>query len=156
MKPALVVAALALPLVVSACGDDQGSSADEPAPSASSTLSDDQQAVRDALVASLLDPSCDLLTDDYLVELSLFDDITPDEACDQRQKTWIEPQFGEDDILVSNIQVAGDTATAVVGSRYINITTTYRLTDVGGTWLVSCDDFTCDDLEAQSPDAPSS
>lgn len=153
MKPALVAAALALPLLLGGCGGDKDSSgagSDEPTPS--STLTDEQQAVKDALVRSLLDPSCDLLTEDYLVRMSLFDDTTVDEACEQRQNTWVEPQFDEDDIIVSNIQVDGDTATAVVGSEYINITTTYQLTDVDGTWLVSCDDFTCDELEEQSPE----
>jgi len=156
MKPALVVAALLVPLVLGGCGgdkdaDDAGSPS-TPAASASSTLGADQQAVRDALVKSLLDPDCALLTDDYLVQLSLFGDATPEEACQQRQDGWVQPQFTEDDIIVSNIQVDGDTATAVVGSAYINITTTYRLTRVDGSWLVSCDDFTCDDLEAQSPE----
>lgn len=154
MKPALVAAALVLPLVLGGCGGDNDSgdagSADTPATSASPTLDTDQQSVRDALVKSLLDPDCALLTEDYLVKLSVFGDASPDEACQQRQATWVEPQFGEDDIIVSDIQVHGDTATAVVGSDLINITTTYQLTLVDGKWLVSCDDFTCDDLDAPS------
>ncbi|MEZ0581269.1 hypothetical protein [Nocardioides sp. MH1] len=153
MKPALVAAALAPLLLLGACGGDDGSddAGTTPEASPSSTLSAEQQAVEDVLVQSLLDPDCTLLTDDYLVKLSLFSDATSEEACDQRKTGWVQPQFTKDDILVSNVQVTGDTATAVVGSRYINITTTYRLTDVDGTWKVSCDDFTCDDLEAQSP-----
>lgn len=152
MKPALVAAALALPLFLNGCGGDGESSSDDTESSASPTLPADQQAVKDALVRSLLDPSCDLLTEDYLVELALFDDTTPDEACQQRLNTWVTPQFDEDDIIVSAIDVQGDTATAVVGSAYVNITTTYELTLVDGTWLVSCDDFTCDDLEEKSPE----
>jgi hypothetical protein len=155
MKRTVLALSLLVPLLLTACGGGDSDDGDDATPagstSASSTLGTDQQAVRDALVKSLLDPDCALLTDDYLVKLSLFGDATPDEACQQRQQGWVKPQFGEDDIIVSNIQVNGDTATAVVGSEYINITTTYRLSLVDGKWLVSCDDFTCDDLEAQSP-----
>lgn len=141
-------AVLLIPLLLASCsddGDDGDGGGDQPSPTES--LTSDQAAVKETLVESLLDPRCDLLTDDYLVKLSLFGDATPEEACAQRQQAWVEPVFDEEDIIVSDIQVDGSTATAVVGSDYVNVTTTYQLTLVGDEWKVSCDDFTCDDLE---------
>ena len=156
MKRTLTAGVLVLPLLLTACGDedmDDESAAKDADSSDSASLTPDQAAVKDALGASLLDPDCDLLTDDYLIKLSVFGDAaTPEEACEQRQQGWIEPQFCEDDIIVSDIDVEGDVATAVVGSDLINITTTYQLMLVDGVWLVSCDDFTCDDLAPESPE----
>jgi hypothetical protein len=156
-RTTLTAGVLVLPLLLAACGgddnNDNGSPANDAESSSSPSLTADQAAVKDALVASLLDPDCDLLTDDYLIKLSVFGDAaTPEEACDQRKQGWIEPQFSEDDIIVSHIEVAGDVATAVVGSDLVNITTTYQLMLVDGSWRVSCDDFTCDDLVPESPE----
>lgn len=149
--PLLAAVCLLVSLLVTACSGDSDNESDAnsaaPETSASATLSADQEAVKEVLVQSLLDPRCDLMTDDYLVKLSVFGDATPDEACEQWKNGWVEPQFGEDDIIVSDIEVNGDVATAVVGSDYINVTTTYQLTRVDGSWKVSCDDFTCDDLQ---------
>lgn len=150
MDPRVLVAAAAIPFVLTACGGDDGGSSADDASSPTETLSADQAAVKDVLVQSLLDPDCSLLTEDYLVKISFFGDATPEEACQQRQDGWVEPQFDEDDIVVSEINVAGDKATAVVGSELTNITTTYELTLVDGKWLVSCDDFSCDGLPSPS------
>ena len=153
-RTTLTAAVLVLPLLA-ACDDkdNDDSPAKDADSSASASLTPDQAAVKDALVASLLDPDCDLLTDDYLIKLSVFGDAaSPEEACQQRQQGWIEPQFSEDDIIISDIDVAGEVATAVVGSDLINITTTYQLMLVDGSWKVSCDDFTCDDLVPKSPE----
>jgi hypothetical protein len=145
MKRTIPAVLVVLPLLLAGCDDgDKGSSADG---DDSASLSPDEQAITDVLVESLLDPDCSLLTEDYLVEISLFDDVTPEEACEQREQTWIEPQYDEDDVVVSDITITGDTATAVIGSDYTNITTTYELMRVDGSWKVSCDDFNCDDLE---------
>lgn len=100
---------------------------------------------------SLLDPRCDLLTDEYLLELSLFDAATVEEACEERLKFWQEPAYDEDDILITDITITGDTATAVVGSEWVNITTNYELTRVGEEWKVSCEEFTCDRLDSAEP-----
>ena len=137
-----------LPLLLAACGgDDKDASSKDDDSSSTNGLTGDAAAVNDALVKSLLDPDCSLLTDDYLLELALFAE-TVEDACTERMNNWVEPQFDEDDILITDIAIDGDVATAVVGSELVNITTTYELTLVDGTWLVSCDDFTCDDLAA--------
>ena len=135
--------------LLAACGDgDEGGSDEGRTQSAAEgeILSSEEEAVKDALVASFFDPSCELLTDDYLLEKALLSE-TAEEACDEHTSSWSEPAYGEEDVLVSDITIEGDVATAVVGSEYVNIETTYELQKVDGTWLVSCEDFTCDRLD---------
>ena len=144
MKRTALAAVLVLPLLLTACGDDGGDASEDDSPS--DTLPPEEAEVRDALVASFFDPSCELLTEDYLLEKALLSD-TPEEACDEHLQSWVEPQYGEDDVLVTDIEIDGDVATAVVGSELVNITTTYELRRVDGNWLVSCDDFSCDRLD---------
>ncbi|KAA1429426.1 hypothetical protein [Nocardioides antri] len=149
MKSGLL-AALLVPLLLTGCGDDDKDSSADDETAATAGLSPDEAAVHEALVKSLLDPDCDLLTEEYLLEMSVLGAETPEEACEERQNLWQEPQYDEDDILVSDIVVDGDVATAVIGSEYVNITTTYELQRVDGEWKVSCDDFTCDRLDEPS------
>ncbi len=145
MKLKILAALLVLPLLLTACGDDgDGDSSNDD--DTSDSLPPEVAEVKEALVAAFFDPSCELLTEDYLVEKALLSD-TPEEACKEHEQSWIEPVYGEDDVLVTDIQIEGDVATAVVGSEYVNVTTTYELMNVDGTWLVSCDDFNCDRLE---------
>ncbi|MDZ5620116.1 hypothetical protein [Nocardioides bizhenqiangii] len=148
MTRKLIASVLVLPFFLTACGDGDDEESDSSAEE-SETLPADQAAVRDALVASFFDPSCDLVTEEYLLEKALLSD-TPEEACDEHMQSWVEPQYDEDDVLVSDITITGDVATAVVGSDVTNITTVYELMLVDGTWKVSCDDFTCDHLEQPS------
>ena len=147
MSRKLLASALVLPLLLTACGDDDEDS--NGSEDASETLPTVEAEVRDALVASFFDPSCDLITEEYLVEKALLSD-TADEACDEHMQSWVEPQYDEDAVLVSDIVVDGDVATAVVGSEFVNVETTYELMLVDGSWKVSCDDFNCDHLDEPS------
>lgn len=152
MKRTLLAAVL-VPFVLAGCGgDEEGSSSKDEESSATEGLSPDEAAVHETLVTSLLDPDCDLLTDEYLLDLTVFDAATVEEACEERQEFWQEPQYDEDDILITDIVVTGDTATAEVGSEHVNITTTYALKLVDGTWKVNCDELTCDDSLEPSPE----
>ena len=147
-KRTALAALFVLPLLLTACGDgddDKGNDDAEGDDSAES-LSPEEAAVKDALVASFFDNSCDLLTEDYLVNKALLAE-TSEEACEEYQRYWAEPAYDEDDVIVTEIEIDGDVATAVVGSEYINITTTYELMNVDGSWLISCEDFTCDHLD---------
>lgn len=148
MPRKLIASVLFLPFLLTACGDGDDDSGDSSAED-SETLPADQAAVRDALLASFFDPSCDLLTEEYLLEKALLSD-TPEEACDEHMQSFVEPQYDEDDVLISDITITGDVATAVVGSDISNITVTYELMLVDDTWKVSCDDFACDHLEEPS------
>lgn len=143
----LAAGVLVLPLMLTACGDDEDSPAGNDRTTEEGTT--EEAAVEDALVASLLDPDCDLVTEEYLLEIAILSD-TVAEACEERVNGWYEPQFDADDVLVSDIVISGDVATAVVGSEYTNVTTTYELTRVDGRWLVSCDEYNCDRLDEPS------
>ena len=149
-----LLAALLVPLLLTGCGDDEGGGGRDPSKddddAATAGLSADEAAVHEALVKAQLDPDCDLLTEEYLLEMSVLGAETPEEACEERLNIWQEPQYDEDDILVSDIVVNGDVATAVIGSEYVDITTTYELRRVDGEWKVSCDDFNCDHLDEPS------
>lgn len=161
----LLAAALLAPVFLAGCGGSDSSDSDEagragkaeeassPEPSGTpdgvgDVSASDEHTIKDNLTAWLLAPRCDLATDDYLIRLTPFadEDTTADEACDQWTNGFVKPAFGADDILFSNLEGAADRATIEVGSEYINVTTTYEMTFVDGTWKVSGDDFTDDDL----------
>lgn len=140
-----IATALALPLLLAGCGDDESSGgSDAPAGETSDALTGDEAAIQETMTAFILEPRCDLATDAYLVQLSLDDEKTPEEACEQWESYFVEPAYDADDIVYTNLRIDGDTATIEVGSEHINITTLYQLTRVDGTWLVSGDDFNSD------------
>lgn len=142
MRLALASLALTIPVLLAGCGDDEPSSgSDAPAAEGSDAPTGDEAAIEETMTAFILEPRCDLATDDYLVLLSLDETKTPQEACEQWEALFVEPSYTADDIVYSNLEISGDTATIEVGSEYINITTLYQLTRVDGTWLVSGDDF---------------
>ena len=73
--------ALALPLLLSGCGDDgSGEGSDAPAEESSEAPVGDEGAIQETMTSFLLEPRCDLATDDYLVQLSLDEEMTPVEA----------------------------------------------------------------------------
>jgi len=149
MMRRLLTAALVLPLLLSACGegDDQDGAGTDPTAAGAEAESSDHAAVEDTIVAWLLEGDCDLATDEYLAEIAwILDEPTREEACEYYESTFVEPLYTEEDILISDVEVADGVATLEIGSEWIDITTLYELTQVDGSWLVSCDDFTCDRL----------
>lgn len=146
----VVATALALPLLLAGCGDDEpaGPAAagrdDDPGTGSVDEPVGDEAAVEETMTAFLLEPRCDLATEDYLVTLSLDDEMTPAEACEQWESFFVEPAYDADDIVYTDLVVDRDTATVEVGSDYVNLTTLYQLTRVDGTWLVSGDEFNSD------------
>lgn len=151
MKRTALAALFVWPLLLTACGDggDDSDKDDSGDDTSEESLPPEEAAIKEALVAAFFSDSCDLLTEDYLVDKALLAE-TPEKACEEYQRYWVEPAYDEDEVLVSDIEVNGDVATAVVGSEYINIETTYELMKVDGTWLISCEDFTCDHLDEPS------
>jgi len=146
----VVATALALPLLLAGCGDDEpaGPAAagrdDDPGTGAVDEPVGDEAAVEETMTAFLLEPRCDLATEAYSVTHSLDDEMTPAEACEQWESFFVEPAYDADDIVYTDLVVDGDTATVEVGSDYVNLTTLYQLTRVDGTWLVSGDEFNSD------------
>ncbi len=145
MKRAHAAVVLTLPVLLAGCGDDEdvkgGSGADT-----SMEPTSDAEAIEQTMTAFLLEPRCDLATEEYLVALSLDDENTPEEACEQWETLFIDPVYSADDIVYSDLTITGDVATVAVGSEHVNITTLYELTRVDGTWLISGDEYNSDDL----------
>jgi hypothetical protein len=141
----LLATALALPLLMTGCGGDgSGDGSEPPAEESPAAPVGDEGAIQETMTSFLLEPRCDLATDDYLVQLSLDEEMTPVEACEQFESFFVEPSYDADDILYSGLAIDGDVATIEVGSELVDITTLYQLTRVDGTWLVSGDEFNSD------------
>ena len=99
-------------------------------------LADDHTVVRDGLRA-LLEKQPDM--------------EVVGEAADGRDSIRLAEEQ-KPDVVIMDIEIDGDVATAVVGSEIADITTTYELMLVDGAWLVSCDEFNCDHLDGASPE----
>ena len=110
--PLLGVLGTAAILILAACGGDGDSSA--------STA--DRDAIDTLLVRHYATPSCDDLTDTGRTE---FGHPVPDEEC-AADIAGQEPK----DVEVSDIEIDGESATAVADSF------TFRLVQVDGEWLI--------------------
>lgn len=155
-----LLAALVLPLTLAACGSDETSderTADPESSAATSEASsgggdvsgDDQAAIEETILEFLVTGDCDLATDDYLRDLSLFaDEDTPRaEACAAWEKTFVEPLYTKEDVVLTGLALDGAVATVEVGSEIApDVTITYRLSEVDGAWLVSGDEINSDGL----------
>lgn len=153
----LVAVLIALSLVAAGCGDDEndepaGTTAaettqtdtqptttteatpDEPAPAASE---EDEQAVQDVVKEWLLEGKCELMTDKFLEEQLLGLGDNRAQRCDLFEKQHTKPQYGEDQIEISEVKVEGTKASLVVGSDNApDITSKYELVKTGDQWQI--------------------
>ena len=155
-----LLAALVLPLTLAACGSDETSderTADPESSAATSEASsgggdvsgDDRAAIEETILEFLVTGDCDLATDDYLRDLSLFadEDTSRAEACAAWEKTFVEPLYTKEDVVLTGLALDGAVATVEVGSKIApDVTITYRLSEVDGAWLVSGDEINSDGL----------
>jgi hypothetical protein len=166
-----LLAALVLPLALTACSNDDSSGEDD-APSTASDgpraggsdpdgsdspadtpagdlTAEDEAAIDETLKKFLVSGDCDLTTEDYLREIAILagEDASRDELCASWEKTFSEPLYTEDDVLLTELQGADGVATVLVGSEFApDVTILYELTQVDGTWLVSGDAISSDHL----------
>lgn len=149
-----LLAALVLPLALAGCGDDapSGSTATE-SPASEETSGDlgseDAAAIEETILEFLVTGDCDLATDDYLRDVSLFadEDTSREEACTDWENTFSEPLFTKDDVVLTELEVGDGVATVLVGSDIApGITTLYQFMLVDGEWLVSGDEYNTDGL----------
>ena len=150
---ALALLLTALALALAGCGgDDDGN--DEPSGSTTSQPSaqsapaeeteppaqssgEDREAVQEVVKRWMLEGDCDLMTDKFLEEQLLGLGDNRKERCDLFEKQHQKPQYGEDDIKITDVQVTGTKATLVVGSDNApDITSKYSLVKTGDQWQI--------------------
>ena len=126
MKRAVLLLVAALAALAVGCGGDDGDS--------TADADDDQAAVESTINTWLFEGDCDVMTDKFLQAQTFESD--PDKACDLFETAFQEPQYTEDDVEITDVQVTGDKATAVVGGGGSDITSTYTLVRVDGEWKI--------------------
>jgi hypothetical protein len=136
---------IALALIAAGCGGDDG---DEPAskseptttaaqPPAEASSGDDVKVVEDTVKKWLLEGGCERMTDKFLEEQLLGLGDNRQERCDLFEKQHTKPQYGEDQIEITQTQVSGTRASLVVGSENApDITSKYELVKTGGQWRI--------------------
>lgn len=166
-----LLAALVLPLALTACSSDDSSGGADDSPATSdgpatggSTPADgtdspgsgggdltaeDEAAIDETLKEFLVSGDCDLTTDDYLREIAILagEGASRDELCASWEKTFSEPLYTKDDVLLTELEGSDGVATVEVGSEFApDVTILYELSQVDGAWLVSGDAISSDHL----------
>lgn len=123
-----------------------GPASPPPEPSATDTSrsttgaapADDVAAIENVLITWDLEGGCQYMTDGFLEDLTFTSDR--EEACTAFEQSFIEKQYTADDLVITDVKVSGDKATADFGSTIASVTLTYKLVREGGSWKI--DDFT--------------
>ncbi len=124
-----------LAVVVAGCGDDSSSSTTAVADGATTTVADDETAaVETAIRTWVLEGDCDLMTDKFL-EAQTFES-NPKRACKLFESLFEAPQYSAEDIEISDVEIEGERASAVVGGGATDITITYKLVNEDGQWKI--------------------
>lgn len=94
----------------------------------------DEAQVEAAIETWLLEGDCGVMTDKFLQAQTFESD--PDLACERFEDAYAEPLYSEEDIEITDVQVNGDEASAVVGGEGSDVTSTYELVNEDGTWKI--------------------
>jgi hypothetical protein len=109
--------------------------ADEPTEDAGASPEEDAAAIEEVLITWDLEGGCEHMTDVFLEAQTFISERDP--ACEAFEAYFTEKQYTADDIVISDVEVDGDTASAVLGSHIApDLTVTYRLVREGGAWLI--------------------
>ena len=148
---------VALALVAAGCGDDENDEPDQPAqtqtqetaPEATApetttapeepaeSSPEDEEAVQDTVKKWLIEGGCDRMTDKFLEDQLLGLGDNRKERCDLFEKQHQKPQYGEDQIQISEVKVTGTKASLVVGSANApDIKSEYQLVKTGEQWQI--------------------
>ena len=110
-------------------------SATEDAKPSAPASDEDAEAISDTIKTWLTEGGCELMTDKFL-ESQAFVGDTREERCKYLEDSFQKPQYGKDDIVVKDVKVEGDTASAVVGDNFSNVEADYDLVRSGGRWQI--------------------
>ncbi|HEX8054478.1 MAG TPA: hypothetical protein VF517_15935 [Thermoleophilaceae bacterium] len=109
----------------------------DPAPAPADASEDDREAVQDVVKKWLIEGGCERMTDKFLEDQLLGLGDNRKERCDLFEKQHTKPQYGEDQIKISAVQVSGTKASLVVGSDNApDITSKYELVKTGEQWQI--------------------
>lgn len=112
-------------LLLGACGGGDG---------VSTEASGDEGEVEETIKLWLTEGGCERMTDKFLEAQTFNDD--PDEACETFESGFAPPSYSADDVIVSDVAIDGDMATATVGDEVSNVESTYTLTNESGEWQI--------------------
>ncbi len=131
MKRAFILAvAVVAALLIGCGGDDSGSDSTD----SSSASSGDTGAVETTITTWLLEGDCDLMTDKF-VEAQTFSEDR-EQGCEAFEGGFTPPIYSEDDIEITDVEITGEKATAIVGGGGVDITSKYTLVLEDGTWKI--------------------
>jgi len=98
----------------------------------------DQSAIGDTIKSWMLEPRCDLMTEEFLGEQVLHTfEGDPVKQCDFYKSLFVRKQYGRDDIRISDIKGNATEATAVGGDFHTNVTTNFILVNNGAGWKIA-------------------
>jgi hypothetical protein len=131
MRRTLPLLIVALALLLPGCGGDGvGSGSDSGGP---------EGEVESTVRTWLTEGGCERMTDSFLEDQTFIDE--PEKACETFENLFSEPAYGEEDIIVSDVEIKGRTASAVVSDDFSNVETTFRLRNEGGSWKIDSTDI---------------
>ena len=120
----LIAVALAM-LALAGCGGDDGGG---------SAAGTDEEAITETIRGWLTEGGCERMTDKFLEAQTFIDE--PEQACETFEAGFTAPGYSADDIVVSEIEIEGDRATATVGDETTDITSEYTLVREDGQWKI--------------------
>ena len=112
-------------IALAGCGGDEGES---------SAAGTDEEAITETIRGWLTEGGCERMTDKFLEAQTFIDD--PEQACETFEAGFTAPSYSADDVVVSEIEVQGDRATATVGDANTDITSEYTLVREDGQWKI--------------------
>ena len=105
----------------------------------STEASGEEGKVEETLKLWLTEGGCERMTDKFLESQTFEED--PEQACETFETSFTAPSYGADDIVVSDIEIDGETATATVGDEVSDIESAYTLTNESGEWQIDSADL---------------
>jgi hypothetical protein len=155
VKRTTVAALAVLALPVAGCGSgvpDETASDEQTAAGTSTTgasveaaanpgelTEDDVAAIAETIVTLDMDGGCDLVTDRFLTDQTFVSN--PERACETYETGFVEKQYTEQDLVISDVRGTQERATATFGSTIADLTVEYTLVNQDGTWKVDAVDF---------------
>lgn len=110
------------------------SSAPSSAPSSASSAGADSAAVAQAVTLWDTTGPCELMTTNFLASQTFVSDRAL--ACKAFRASWQPKQYSASDVIISQVEVSGNTAHATLGSKLADLTVRFSLVRGGPAWQI--------------------